>query len=146
MEIIVRNGSLYSLLSIPDNDLENNITCQDEVIESFSITEWERQYIEEWVIFTYDSWIVISQSEIDRINLIRTKQNKKAKLKELEVIQREAMQERLKWLTLDMFDEGTFKTDKKAKSDAKWLEIKGRYEAKMAELVTEFWEEILNDI
>ena len=68
MEIIVKKDNKYSLINIPESDLQNNIDCQDEVIVDFEITEEQRKYIEQWVTFTYNNWINLwNTTKIDEL-------------------------------------------------------------------------------
>jgi len=74
-------------------------------------------------------------------------QNKETKIKEFKQIEAEAREKRLSYITLEMLDDwDDYKSKKQTKLDAEWLDIKARHAAKKNELMSEFWDNILDDL
>ncbi len=128
MKIFLKEQNWYMKISSYWDETEVN----EE--EYNKITSWQYN-------ITKDNWEFIFTENPEWIEI-----NKAQKLDELKIIEKEAVKERLRYLTLDMMDEGIFKTNKQNELDIKGQEIKSRYMDKINEMTAEFWETILDEI
>lgn len=99
MEIIIRNWLSYMITEIQDNQLDMFKENNEEIIENPIITQDQRDLINNWCCFTYNDWIIITQSEIDLTNIENTKKEIKVKLDRMQEIRAELVKQ---WFTADL--------------------------------------------
>lgn len=109
MEAIVKKWEIYSLIWISDKKWELKLAKinRDEVITEFIITNKQRYYINQWVKFTYNNWIILwDTTEIDELEKIRISNEYKEKRKaeyplitdQLDMLYHDGMDWTNKWL------------------------------------------------
>ena len=68
------------------------------------------------------------------------------KIQEYKIIEKEATDARAKYLTAELLPEWTFKTFKLNQLEEQRVEIETRFNTKLQELISLYWEEIYNEL
>lgn len=110
----------------------------EENMKFDNLIEWDFDTSKIYEFIDWEIKEVISEESIEI-----KKQNEINLFKEIE---KKATEKRSEYLTAEMLPEWIFKDMKLEKLIKEWDEIKAEYETKMQELISKYWEEILQEL
>lgn len=110
--------------------------------EEYEVTEEQYKNITSWQYKTKLKWWEFTFEENPEYqNIIKQKD-----IFNFRIIEKQATSKRAEYITAEMLPEWVFRELKLAKLKAEWDEIKAKYEKAMTELVSKYWNWIIEEL